>query len=565
MNLRYLFSFLIFWSLSIDNISGQIDYDYRSPVDWPIQLSGTFGELRPGHFHMGIDIKSPNGGTGHVIKSIGDGYISRVKVSGVGYGKVIYIMHPTGHESVYAHLDEFPSDLEKYVKDQQYSLESFEVDLEIFPYDFEVKKGDIIGKMGMTGRTFGPHLHFEVRDKWSKLGLDPLKLGIPVNDTKAPRIHEIVVYEFDPNNKLIKRKKINPSKTKTIEVSSELIGIGVKAYDQMHNVRNLNGVHSIRMVVDGGIHWSFDVDTLNHFQQRHINAHKDYDLFVDGGEYVNRMFRLPGNNLNIYGGQDEGLIRMIPSNKNVMIYVEDSFGNYTSTGFTLINNSINYPIDTSGYHHVIRHDISSTYSLNHMTLTFPAGCVFSDTPIRVSINSMQDGSDLFQIHEQKTPINEPYELRLMFKNVPDSIRSKVYLKGLSGYLKAPNMGGEWQGDDFVVKLRHFGIFQLSTDTTPPTIERVGGNQSRLGGQKSLKFRIKDDLPNTRLKYSALLDGEWCLMEYDAKKDMLVHSFDWERHQRGSSEGWHELVLTVEDANGNSTIEYVKFNALLPKN
>ena len=67
--------------------------DFISPLDIPIKLSGTFGELRSNHFHSGIDIK-----TGEIeglkVFSIADGYISRIKVQPGGYGKALYITHP---------------------------------------------------------------------------------------------------------------------------------------------------------------------------------------------------------------------------------------------------------------------------------------------------------------------------------------------------------------------------------------------------------------------------------------------------------------------------------------
>ena len=102
---------------------------FVSPVDHVIRLTGNFMELRPNHFHAGIDIKSTNGQPGDVIRTVHDGYISRIKIQSGGYGNVLYIDHPNGYTSVYAHLDEFAPRLEKYVKEIQYALESFEVDI----------------------------------------------------------------------------------------------------------------------------------------------------------------------------------------------------------------------------------------------------------------------------------------------------------------------------------------------------------------------------------------------------------------------------------------------------
>ena len=98
----------------------QIDSNtfYHSPLNIPLKLSANFGELRPNHFHMGIDYRT-NGVEGIKIFAIEDGYIARVKVSTFGYGKVVYINHPNGITSVYAHCSVFTGKLDSIVKQKQ--------------------------------------------------------------------------------------------------------------------------------------------------------------------------------------------------------------------------------------------------------------------------------------------------------------------------------------------------------------------------------------------------------------------------------------------------------------
>ena len=89
--------------LSVLNIIGQEKYPldtFRSPLDIPLVLAGTFGELRSNHFHSGIDIKTQQR-QGLPVYAIGDGTVTRIKVGLWGYGKVIYIAHPNGYTSVY--------------------------------------------------------------------------------------------------------------------------------------------------------------------------------------------------------------------------------------------------------------------------------------------------------------------------------------------------------------------------------------------------------------------------------------------------------------------------------
>ena len=157
-------------SLLCLNVMAIDSLDFVAPVQHEIKLSGNFMELRTNHFHTGIDIKSSNGKTGDPILSIGEGYISRIKIQSGSYGQVLYIDHPNGYTSVYAHLEIFQDTLEQWIKDLQYDLQSYELDIYLPDSLFQVGKGEMIGRMGNTGRSFGPHLHFEL---WND--------GYPVN------------------------------------------------------------------------------------------------------------------------------------------------------------------------------------------------------------------------------------------------------------------------------------------------------------------------------------------------------------------------------------------------
>src|SRR5690606_39237333 len=138
-------------------------FDYHPPLKIPLILSANFGELRPNHFHMGLDFKT-NGKEGYNLYAIEEGFISRIKVSTFGYGKVIYIDHPNGVTSVYAHCSEFKGEIDSIVRITQKKEQNFEV--EIFPKKNEIRvtKGQVIGISGNSGGSTAPHLHFELRD-----------------------------------------------------------------------------------------------------------------------------------------------------------------------------------------------------------------------------------------------------------------------------------------------------------------------------------------------------------------------------------------------------------------
>jgi murein DD-endopeptidase MepM/ murein hydrolase activator NlpD len=117
-----------------------------TPTMWPLNNGiGSIGShygsrldpfTRDAETHLGIDIVAPKGSP---IKATADGVV-RIAAREGQYGNLVVLKHPDGLSTRYAHLHKFT------VKAGQ-----------------TVKKGDIIGTVGMTGRTTGPHLHYEVR------------------------------------------------------------------------------------------------------------------------------------------------------------------------------------------------------------------------------------------------------------------------------------------------------------------------------------------------------------------------------------------------------------------
>ena len=112
---------------------------YGQPVDFPIQLSATFGELRPNHPHAGLDIKT-QGVEGKKVYAVADGYVSRIGVSPYGYGNVLYVTHNDGYTAVYAHLQRFKGEIAKYVKQYQYKNKKYTSQIYPEKDQFPVKK-----------------------------------------------------------------------------------------------------------------------------------------------------------------------------------------------------------------------------------------------------------------------------------------------------------------------------------------------------------------------------------------------------------------------------------------
>lgn len=91
---------------------------FRYPLDLPPSTAGSFGELRPNHFHAGLDFRT-NQRDGYPVHSAADGFVSRLKVQFGGFGNAVYITHPNGFTTVYGHLKSFSPELAKLVHDYQ--------------------------------------------------------------------------------------------------------------------------------------------------------------------------------------------------------------------------------------------------------------------------------------------------------------------------------------------------------------------------------------------------------------------------------------------------------------
>jgi len=114
-----------------------------APNLWPVegQVTGSFGErIDPfngeGAFHSGVDISS---NYGHQVIAPADGVVTFVDFLG-GYGKAIMLDHGHGISTRYGHLSGFAATPGQHVH-----------------------RGDVIGYVGASGRSTGPHLHYEVR------------------------------------------------------------------------------------------------------------------------------------------------------------------------------------------------------------------------------------------------------------------------------------------------------------------------------------------------------------------------------------------------------------------
>jgi len=533
------------------------DY-FTPPVKSTLRLSGTFGELRSNHFHSGIDIK---GYIGLPLYAIADGHISRIKVQAAGYGKVLYVDHPNGYTSVYAHMNEFVPELEAYVKKIQYEKQSFEVDLYPPKDSFVFKKGSLLGKMGTTGYSFGPHLHFEIRDTKTEKPLNPLLFGFKVADSRPPRMHQLRVYQLN------EKRETEHAFTKslswrggqyrigedTLMVSDDRVGLALKVYDHMDGVSNWNGIYALETYVNDSLHHRFEMEAFGFDESRYLNAHLDYEEQVSRKSYFNRCYLLPGNQLSIYDDHSDGVLEL-PDQKAVKVKMRaaDIEGNASELSFWIKNTGKSLSRkDPNIFHYVLPYDEESIIDNFPLYLHFPEGAFYENLYLRdhtTEERSSDVWSAVHSIHQSTTPVHKYFKIGIQSKQLPDSLRSKAFIAFCDSDHDIINCGGQWSGDTLLTETRLLGDYCIMLDQKPPEITPISFS-SDMRRYSRMRFRIKDDLPTSGrardLRYKATVDGEWILMEYDYKNDLLTHHFD-----DRIGPGKHHFRLEVRDDRNN---------------
>lgn len=309
-------------------------------------LSGTMGELRPNHFHGGIDIKT-GGVTGLPVYAAADGYISRIKISASGYGNALYIAHPNGTTTVYAHLEQLEDKLASHVREMQYKQNSFEI--ELFPEkdQFRYKRGDKIALSGNSGSSGGPHLHFEVRDARQDV-LNPLSYGFQeIKDDIAPMVYGLAVKSLENDSRVNQefgREEFKPvlqgstyTLNKPIEVWGK-VGLEILAFDKLNGASNSNGFPCIEVLVNGQEVYNHHLDKFSFAQTRHIEVHMDYPTRKRTGNKYIRLYRADGNELPFYklNSQNGAILANQPDSvMDVQVNLSDSYGNLRQLKFSL--------------------------------------------------------------------------------------------------------------------------------------------------------------------------------------------------------------------------------------
>lgn len=535
---------------------------FRSPLNLPFSFSGNFGELRPSHFHTGLDFRT-NGQTGIPVYAAKDGYISRISVSPSGYGNVLYLSHPDGNTTVYGHLERFTPLVSEYVKDRQYYTESFKVNLTLSPGNFDVKKGELIAWSGNSGSSGGPHLHFEIRNTESERAVNPL-LYIPgIKDKSAPKINAVYIYPLSDNSHIIgirAKKRIETivnqnglrlKNTPVVEVFGK-IGFGIQAVDFYNGTGMRWGIYSASLLFDGKPVFGFQMNNLAFDQTRFANSQADYEEFEINHRSIQRLFKQPGNELDIYEPTiNDGILDLEDGREhNIEIIVSDAFKNKSSIQFKVLSKKLQITSIKNNSAKEFKYDVQNEFENDRVRVIIPKGALYDNLMFIHKTGPKPDGSysGLQQVHLKTVPLQKPYSLSIKVDDLPSNLEDKVLIVDFNkanGQKDA--VGGTFSRGWVSATPLEFGAFAVMVDTIPPSIVPLSiQEKNTLTEISKIRFRIDDALSGIK-SYRGEIDGKWVLFEYDAKSKLISYTFDKSRMEFGKN---HHLSLIVIDNKDN---------------
>ncbi|MCT8340135.1 M23 family metallopeptidase [Flavobacteriaceae bacterium TK19130] len=538
-------------------INGQNDLPtgyFSNPMDIDLILSGSFGELRSNHFHSGLDIKTQQR-EGIPIYAPADGYVSRIKVSHYGYGKALYIHHPNGYSTVYAHLQQYAGSIQDYVKKQQYRNESYEI--ELFPQAdmLPVSKGELIAYSGNSGSSGGPHLHFEIRDAASR-PMNPMLFGIEIPDTKKPLINAVLAYPVGEDAHI--DQKQNPMKLRLIlqkdgsyktEKITALgkIGFGVSTNDQLNGASNKNGVYRITSNYNGTEKFDVLFEKFSFAETRYLNRYIDYSYYRDNRNRVQKLFRESNNPLSIIKNEDEsGYITVADGfNSNYVITVKDFKGNTVTITIPIEGKELPIvePKNDNKTDSYAYSNEATAFTKGKFSVYIPAESLYEDTYLDIEANG-----DTLHLHEDNIPLHKNITISVDASNYSESDMDKLFIGRLNWYGDPYYNTTYRQGNKLSARVRTFGNYALVSDTEAPTITPLNFSDGKwISNNKTLQLKIEDELSGIS-NYRATLNGKYILTEYNYKKDVLTYDFDDEV----VTETENKLKVIVTDNVGNST-------------
>ena len=551
--MRFFLFYLLFCSTLFAQNNFPKDY-FSPPLDIPMQLSGNFGELRPNHFHAGFDFKTQQK-EGLKVYASAEGYVSRIKISTFGNGKTIYITHPNGYTSVYAHLQNAVGPIQNFITTTHYKEQSFEIEMYLKPGEIPIKKGEWIAVSGNTGASEGPHLHYEIRDSKTEFVINPMLFGFDsgFRDTKKPVISGLYVYPLfssivnTSKRPILLNTALQKDGTYLADkvLANGPIGFGIIANDYDDVSFNKNGVYSVNSFLNGQPKFGYQFDTHSFDDMRYVNALIDYAKYKKTGQRVQKLFMKNKYDLAfIATDETKGQITPTPNLDNVYrIEVADFFGNKSEITVPIQYDSSVALIPAepvvSNYFLVANKD--NIFEKENASVFFPAGTFYDDFALNFDVRDKT-----LYLHDDSVPAHSNFTISLTDISLSKELLEKTFIARLDG--EQINYNSTFRKDSvFSAKVKTLGKYKLVTDTLAPKVSIAKPIEGKWVSQDAIQLQISDAGSGIKT-YNGFLNDQWVLFEYDNKTRTITHYFNDDFLLNGAN----ELKVIVTDAMGNST-------------
>ncbi|MEI6143731.1 MAG: hypothetical protein WCP85_30915 [Mariniphaga sp.] len=332
------------------------------------------------------------------------------------------------------------------------------------------------------------------------------------------------------------------------------IGFGIQADDDFSGTGLKCGIYSATLLCDGLPVFGFKMDKFPFEDSRYANSQADYEERIKSHRWIQRLYRQPGNYLNIYDPAGKDGILTIDDGKSHQfeVIVCDAFKNKTSLKFRTICKKAQLPTVYQPFTKKFLFDQQNGFENDQIKIEIPKGSLYDNLDFIWKSTPKPAGcySAIQFVQTRFVPLHKSYSISIKCDALPENLQDKALIVAIdpaSG--KKSAIGGEYSGGWVSTNTNIFGSFSVTIDKTPPVIAPLSIKEKKtLTDSTKLQFTITDNLSGIK-SYRGEIDGKWVLFEYDAKKDLITYVFDKNKMVFGKS---HLLRLTVTDNKGNSS-------------